>query len=117
MDFLPLRLNSSSITCSICALAAIILQLVAMECQKLDMVDSSVVSMNSMINTYFFSQIIGYCKLPLMKSTQALINDKICLHPEILDSRIGCLLVHHSQQNRSVVLQHSQNLPLLQVQN
>ena len=39
MDFMPLRLNSSSLTCSICALAVIILQLVAMECQKLYMVD------------------------------------------------------------------------------
>ena len=38
MDFMPLRLNSSSLTCSICGLAAIILQLVAMECQKLDIV-------------------------------------------------------------------------------
>ena len=42
MDFMPLRLNSSSLTCSICALAAIILQLVAMECQKLHMVDSPI---------------------------------------------------------------------------
>ena len=41
MDFIPLRLNSSNLTCSICALAAIILQLVAIECQKLHMVDSS----------------------------------------------------------------------------
>ena len=39
---MPLRLNSSSLTCSICALAAIIVQLVAMECQKLYMVDSPV---------------------------------------------------------------------------
>ena len=42
MDFMPLRLNSSSFICSICALAAIILQLVAMECQKLYMVDSPI---------------------------------------------------------------------------
>ena len=42
MDFMPLRLNSTSLTCSICALAAIILQLVAMECQKLHVVDSPV---------------------------------------------------------------------------
>ena len=42
MDFMPLRLNSSSLTCSICALAAIILQLVAIECQKLYMVDSPI---------------------------------------------------------------------------
>ena len=42
MDFMPLRLSSSSLTCSICALAAIILQLVAMECQKFHMVDSPV---------------------------------------------------------------------------
>ena len=42
MDFLPVRLNSSSLTCPICALAAIILQLVAMECQKLHMVDSPI---------------------------------------------------------------------------
>ena len=34
MGFMPLRLNSSSLTCSICVLAAIILQLVAMECQN-----------------------------------------------------------------------------------
>ena len=32
MDFMPLRLNSSSLTYSICALVAIILQFVAMEC-------------------------------------------------------------------------------------
>ena len=44
MDFMPLRLNSSSLTCSICALATIILQLVVMECQKLHMVDSPVSS-------------------------------------------------------------------------
>ena len=43
MDFMPLRLNSFSLTCSICAMAAIILQLVAMECQKLHMVDSPIV--------------------------------------------------------------------------
>ena len=42
MDFMSLRLNSSSSTCSICALAAIILQLVAIECQKLHMVDSPI---------------------------------------------------------------------------
>ena len=42
MDFMPLRLNSSSLTCSICVLAAIILQLVAMECKKLHMVDSPI---------------------------------------------------------------------------
>ena len=42
MDFMPLRLNSSSLTCSICALAAIILQLVATECQKLHMSDSPI---------------------------------------------------------------------------
>ena len=39
MDFMPLRLNSSSLACSICTLAAIILQLVATVCQKLHMVD------------------------------------------------------------------------------
>ena len=39
---MPLKLNSSSLTCSICALAAIILQLVAMKCQELQMVDSSI---------------------------------------------------------------------------
>ena len=42
MDFIPLRLNSSNLTCSVCALAAIILQLVAMECQKRHMMDSSI---------------------------------------------------------------------------
>ena len=42
MDFMPLSLNSSSLTCSICALAAIILQLVAIECQKLHIVDSPI---------------------------------------------------------------------------
>ena len=42
---MPLRLNSSSLTCSICALAAIVLQLVAMECQKLQMVDSPILSL------------------------------------------------------------------------
>ena len=49
MDFMPLRLNSSSLTCSICALPAIILQLVAMECQKLHMVDSPVLSVQFII--------------------------------------------------------------------
>ena len=42
MDFMPLRLNSSGLIYSICILAAIILYLVAMECQKLDMVDSPI---------------------------------------------------------------------------
>ena len=42
MDFMPLSLNSSSLTCSICALASIILQSVATECQKLHMVDSPI---------------------------------------------------------------------------
>ena len=42
MDFMSLRLNSSSLTCSICALAAIILQLIAMERQNLHMVDSPI---------------------------------------------------------------------------
>ena len=40
MDVMPLRLNSSSLTSSICALAAIRLQFVAMECQNLHMADS-----------------------------------------------------------------------------
>ena len=44
MDFVTLRLKSSSLTCSICALDAIILQLVAMECRKLHMVDSPIKS-------------------------------------------------------------------------
>ena len=48
VDFTPLRLNSSSLTCSICAPVAIILQLVAMECQKLHMADSPILDMNSM---------------------------------------------------------------------
>ena len=51
MDFMPLRLNSSSFTCSICALAAIILQLVAMECQKLHMVDSPIALAVSHVGT------------------------------------------------------------------
>ena len=42
MDFMSLRFNSSSLTCFICALAAIILQFVAMECRKLHMVDSPI---------------------------------------------------------------------------
>ena len=42
MDFMPLRLNSSSLTSFICALVAIILQLVAMENQILHMVDSPI---------------------------------------------------------------------------
>ena len=54
MDFMPLRLNSSSLTCSICALTAIILQLVAMECQKLHMVDLPILSFNTS------------CKIPLV---------------------------------------------------
>ena len=41
---MPLSLNSSSFTCSIRALAAIILQLVAMECQKLHMADLPIVT-------------------------------------------------------------------------
>ena len=44
MDFMPLSLNSSSLTCSICTLAAIIRHLVAMECQKLHMVDTPIFS-------------------------------------------------------------------------
>ena len=44
MDFMPLRLNSSSLTCSICTLAAIILQLVAIECQNLHVMDLPTVS-------------------------------------------------------------------------
>ena len=43
MDFIPLRLNFSRLSCSICALAAIILQFVAIECQKLHIVDSPIV--------------------------------------------------------------------------
>ena len=42
MDFKSARLNSSSLTCSICDLTAIILQLVAIECQNLHMVDSPI---------------------------------------------------------------------------
>ena len=57
VDFMSLRLNSSSLTCSICALAAIILQLVAMECQKLHMVDSPIVLENTGLLFYpLFSQ-------------------------------------------------------------
>ena len=43
---MPLRLNYFSLTCSICALAAIILQLLAMECHKLHIVDSPINSQN-----------------------------------------------------------------------
>ena len=42
MHFMHLTLNSSSVTCSICALGVIILQLVAIECQKLHIVESPV---------------------------------------------------------------------------
>ena len=42
MDFLFLRLNSCGLTSSICALAAIILQLVTIECRKVHMVDWSI---------------------------------------------------------------------------
>ena len=41
-DFMPLTLKSSSLTCFDFTVAAIILQLVAMECGKLHMVDSPV---------------------------------------------------------------------------
>ena len=51
VDFIPLQLNFSSFTCSVCALAAIILQLVAMECQKLHMVDSPE-EIFSILNSY-----------------------------------------------------------------
>ena len=51
MDFMPLNLNSSSLICSICALAAIILQLVAMECQKLHMVNSPTGTSGKTIDT------------------------------------------------------------------
>ena len=44
MDIMPLRMDSSSLICSICALAVIILQLVAMECQKLHTVDSPILA-------------------------------------------------------------------------
>ena len=45
MDFMPLKLNSFSLTCSICALAAMIVQLVAMKCQKLHMVDLPILNL------------------------------------------------------------------------
>ena len=52
MDFMPLRFNSSSLTRSICALAAIILQLVAMECQKLHIVDSPIVEFHVLFGCF-----------------------------------------------------------------
>ena len=48
MDFIPLMLNSSSLTWSICtlaAMAAIILHLVAIKCQKLHMEDSPITNL------------------------------------------------------------------------
>ena len=51
MNFMPLRLNSSSLTCSICALATIILTLVDMECQKLHMGDWPVVKLVTVSHT------------------------------------------------------------------
>ena len=52
MDFMPLRLNFSSLTCSICVLAAIKLQLVAMECQKLHIVDLPIVERKGSIEHF-----------------------------------------------------------------
>ena len=54
MDLMPLRLNSSSLICSICALAAIILQLVATECQTLHMVDSPITDFTYDVSFSFF---------------------------------------------------------------
>ena len=65
MDFMPLRLNSSSLTCSICALAAFILQLVAMENQKLHMVDSPIVSLKERARQRFFSLAVYIASLDL----------------------------------------------------
>ena len=61
MDFIPLRLNSSSLTCSICALAAIILQLVAMGCQKLHMVDSPIAIFTMAVNFAMLHHDVSAC--------------------------------------------------------
>ena len=66
MDFIPLMLNSSDLTCSICALAAIILQLVAMECQKLHMVDSPILSQNQV--KLFREKVDGHLQLLMLKN-------------------------------------------------
>ena len=52
MGFMPLRLNSSSLICSICTLAAIILQLVAMECQKVHMADSPITDFKASVSLW-----------------------------------------------------------------
>ena len=66
MDFMPFRLNSSSLTCSICAMAVIIRQAVAMECQNLHMADSPIVSKE----LYKFGE-TGKPKLPDIKIVKA----------------------------------------------
>ena len=77
MDFIPLRLNSSNLTCSICALAAIILQLVAMEYQKLHMVDSSIdIPQLSQINFQQNSHKLKQISQSLLKMLPVLLGCK-----------------------------------------
>ena len=94
MDFMPLRLNSSSLTCSICALAAIILQLVAMECQKLHMVDSPILFfkeveplLTSVEAIWELSHLMSLvcCKLPYLC---LLLNDYIVYKFSVINGSI-----------------------------
>ena len=66
MNFMPLRLNSSSLTCFICALASIILQLVAMECQKLHMMDSPI----DLHRRRFLPAETDFCKFPGIRHSE-----------------------------------------------
>ena len=81
MDFMPFRLNFSSLTCSICALAAIILQLVATKWQKLHMVDSPIEaeSISTHVNILKCVEcqldIAGNC---IIKQKQVNLSDSAC---------------------------------------
>ena len=75
MDFMPLRLNSSSLTSSICALAVIIFQVVAMECQKLHTVDSPIVT-SSWNTIYQFSRITFEILLHSMGDTGSTLKTR-----------------------------------------
>ena len=70
MDFMLLRFNSSSLTCSNCALAAIIPQLVAIECQKFHMVDSAILLLSLTSNKempFLFSTNKDPARVPLQQ--------------------------------------------------
>ena len=70
VDFMLLRFNSSSLTCSNRALAAIIPQLVAIECQKFHMVDSAILLLSLTSNKempFLFSTNKDPARVPLQQ--------------------------------------------------